>query len=434
MLTRLRNFSRRRFVRDTLTLQAGQLALMILAGGAQAIIARALQPELLGLYRLALTQFGLLALLNIAGAALITRNRLAQAFGADDPGAIRDSLGWFLKTHGLINLTLATFFFFAFPVIAGEAGELARWLAFTVVLDIPFGMVGLILAARRTLRPLVIRESQRVFILSMLQIGAALAVRVDWLIGVQLAVSVAYCLYSIYDYQRIARNDPRIPSWREIFGLAWRAPLTRHLRQGVIVSLDKNLSAFTVDTLPLLILGAYSQSALGLFTTAYQVITFPSPLISGIARNLETYLPFKAKEQADFRSAFVRATLASSLLWSIATVGLAFVAPFVLLILFGFGYVSAIELLYPLLLQSLAVGFGVGLGSAFRTLDKSQYSILESIVVTAIMLPVGVWLIYTYGAYGAAWFVGLQWLINALVAVGLILWFTWKKQAVKTVT
>jgi O-antigen/teichoic acid export membrane protein len=397
---------------------------MVIAGGAQAIIARALQKDLLGLYRAALLQFGLISLLNISGAALITRNALARAFGAEDRAGIRDSLGWFLKVHGLINIILATFFFFTFPLLAGTAGELARWLAFTAVLDIPFNLIGVILAARRTLQPLVIRESFRIFILAALQIGAALAVRVDWLIGVQLAVSIAYFMYSIYDYERLARTDPRIPTWRDAFAAARNAPIFRHLRQGVVIALDKNLSSFTVDTLPLLILSAYSQSALGLFSTAYQVITFPSPLIGGLARNLETYLPFKAKAQADFRSAFIRATLASSLLWSLATVGLGLAAPLMLVILFGFGYLPAVGWLYPLLLQSLAVGFGVGLGSAFRTLDKAHYSILESIVVTVIMLPVGYWLIQNYGGYGAAWFVGLQWLLNSLAGIGLVLWFT----------
>jgi len=428
VFTRIQKLAQRRFIRDTLTLQSGQLVLMIVAGGAQAIIARALQKDLLGLYRAALLQFGLIGLLNISGAVLVTRNVLARAFGADDREAIRSSIGWYLKVQGVIYFALAIFFFFAFPIIADTAGELARWLAFTAVLDIPFGLIGILLAARRTLRPLVIRESLRIFILAVLQIGAALAVRVDWLIGVQLAVSVAYCVYSIYDYERLARNDPRIPTWREAFEAARAAPIFKHMRQGVIIAIDKNLSAFTVETLPLLILSAYSQSALGLFSTAYQVITFPSPLIGGLARNLETYLPFKAKEQSDFRSAFIRATLASSLLWSFATIGLAFAAPLMLVILFGFGYLPAVGWLYPLLLQSLSVGFGVGLGSALRTLDKSHYSIIESVVVTVIMLPVGYWLINTYGGYGAAWFVGLQWLLNSIVAIGIVLWLTRKKK------
>jgi Na+-driven multidrug efflux pump len=79
-------------------------------------------------------------------------------------------------------------------------------------------------------------------------------------------------------------------------------------------------------------------------------------------------------------------------------------------------------MLYPLLLQSLAVGYGLGLGSAFRTLGKSQYSIVESLVVTAIMLPIGFWLIQTYGGLGAAWFVGLQWILNAVLGVAIVLW------------
>ncbi len=438
MLSRFNALLQRRFVRDTLTLQAGQFILIFVAGITQAIISRVLKPEGLGDYRSVFILFNLMSLLDISGSIAVARTHLARAFGADNTEEIHRTLAYFLKINALVNGVLVISFFIFFPALSSAlfrdpaAGQLARWLAITELTDVPLQLVTIILSARREMRPLVRLESVKLLITALLLIGAVLTSTIDVLIAVQVGVSIGFAVYAVWRYRQLAKADGRLPALPTLLVQARRVSFRQYLGEGVVVSLDKNFSQFAVYTLPFLMLGIYSnthdEQTLGLFTNAYAVITFPGPLISGIARNLDTYLPFKSSQADGLRQTFIRATLGSGLIWAAGTLALAIVAPFVLLIVYGLDYAPAIGWLYPLLLQSLAVGLGVGLGSAFRTLKKAQYSILESLLVTAILAPIGLWLIQQMGGYGAAWFIGLAWLLNTLAGIGIVLWFTRRKR------
>ncbi len=441
-----------RFVRDTLTLQAGQFILIFALGGTQAIIARVLGSDGLGDYRAVIVLFGVVGLLDISGSILVARTHLARAFGANDTEAIRDTLAYFLKINAIINGLLVVVFFVLFPILDPTAGLLARWLVITEISDVPIQMVGMILAARRDMRQLVRLDSMRLIGTAVLMIGVALIGKlnadpdfptqfpVEWsvtdnqsiingLIAVQVITSLGFAAYATWRYTQLVAADERLLSLPSLLERARRIPFRKYLREGVIVSIDKNFSGFTVETLPFLMLRAVSTPALGLFTVAYSVTSFPGPLISGLARNLDTYLPFKSGQNEGMRQTFIRATIGSGAIWALGTLALAVVGPFVLVIIFGLDYLPAVGWIYPLLLQSLAVGLGVGLGSALRTLGKAHYSILESAILTAILAPIGYVLIQRYGGYGAAWFVGLAWLLNAVAGIGLVLWFTRKRNA-----
>jgi hypothetical protein len=74
-----------------------------------------------------------------------------------------------------------------------------------------------------------------------------------------------------------------------------------------------------------------------------------------------------------------------------------------------------------LLLQSLAAGFGVGVGAMFRTLDRLEYSIGLHVVSLALMTPLAYVLIGASGAVGGAWFHGLRSLIVTMAGIGLVL-------------
>jgi len=428
MIARAGGLLQRKFIRDTLTLQTGQFFVIAIAGLTQAILARGLGVDRLGFYTTVVTQFALLGTFEISGAALIIKTLLAKALGANDADAAREQLAWFVKVAFLSNGLLVFGFFIAFSLYGGEAGQLTRWLAFTRLLDLPFAVVTLSQSARRSMRRVVQLETARLIVGSVLTIAAVFTLRVEAIIAAQLVTSALFCALGVYRYPRFAREDARLPSLPVLLCELPRVPLRRYMGQGVLFSIDKNLSAFTVEILPFLILSAWNKIDLAYLAIAYKVITYPGPFITGFARNLESYLPFKTSQGASLRAIFIRATLASSLLWSAGTVALAFVAPFVLLGVFGVEYAPAIGWMYPLLLQSLAVGLGVGLGTAFRTLNKPQHSIVESIIVTILLLPIGVYLIMNYGGYGAAWYIGLSWLLNAVAGIGVVLWLTRKQR------
>jgi len=113
--------------------------------------------------------------------------------------------------------------------------------------------------------------------------------------------------------------------------------------------------------------------------------------------------------------------LYTGVIWTVITLGLALVAPFVTLLLFGLDYAPAIPMLFPLLIQSVAVGFGVGLG-IFRVLDKLGYSIAIQIVSLIIGGSIGYFLIKAWGGYGAAWFYSERFVLQTVLGIAVALW------------
>jgi len=78
--------------------------------------------------------------------------------------------------------------------------------------------------------------------------------------------------------------------------------------------------------------------------------------------------------------------------------------------------------MYPLLLQSLAVGFGVGMRSTFRSMDKIQQFIAVQIAALVVVVPIGYVLVNQWEGYGTAWFYGLWYAVMTGLGVGTALW------------
>ena len=116
-------------------------------------------------------------------------------------------------------------------------------------------------------------------------------------------------------------------------------------------------------------------------------------------------LPARAAESARaFRSTFVRSTRLAVSFWIPVTAVTAACAPFLLVRMLGPSYRPAVALVPALALQTLALGAGVGLGSAFRALDRVGWSIGLHLATLLALTPVGFLLVQSGGAAGAAWF------------------------------
>jgi O-antigen/teichoic acid export membrane protein len=241
------------------------------------------------------------------------------------------------------------------------------------------------------------------------------------LVLTQVIISAVYAIYGVYAYARLAETDPRFPTWAAMIGRMRGVSIRSRFGFGFRISLDKNLNSLLTQ-LPILMLGSLNPAALGYFSTAVKIVTLPQPLISGIARNLDTFLPFRAgRSKMAVREAFIQTTLYSSLIWSILTIGVALASPVILLVLAGVSYLPAIPLLFPAFLQAVAVGIDVGAGSAIQAVNRTEYSIGLDILMLVIFIPVGYILITNLGGYGAAWLFGVRYLVHALLGVSMVL-------------
>ncbi len=429
LFTAARQFTQRRFVRDTLILQSGQFALIIVGGLTSFVTTRVLGPTRLGDYGLIIAMYAVLGTLDLSASGRVALIEISKALGANNPDEVRDNLAYFLRINLQFNGLLVLGFFVLAPLIAqntyqnAEIGLWARWLGLIELTDIPYGVLGIAYQCQRNMRTLVRLETVKAVLSAILTIATLL---LGWgipgIVLSQLAISIGYSLISIVWYTQAAQQDPRFPSWQVMLRRMFSVGVRSRFWLGFRIALDKNLSSFAVQ-LPVLFLGKIDKSAVGYFEVALKVITLPQPLISGIARNLDTFLPYKAGQSTQsLRDAFTRTTLFTGLIWSGATLAMALVAPVILALYAGLDYLPAIALMYPLLLQSLAVGFGVGMRSTFRSMDKIQQLIGVQVAALIVIVPLGYLLVDRLGGYGTAWFYGLWYAIMTGLGVGTALW------------
>jgi O-antigen/teichoic acid export membrane protein len=417
-----------RFIRETMTLQVGQFVTIFVGGLTSIVIARILGPHLLGVYTLTVTMVAVQGLFDLSAATRLALVEVSRSLGAQDLDSIRDALAYCARINLTFDGVLFLLFFVLAPLIAqmvyrdAEIGYWARWLALPSLTDIPFQLLSITYQAQRHMRKLVIFEATKLVLSGLCMITLLLlGFGIPGLVISQIVVSSVYAVVSIYLYNHVSLLDPRFPSWAALIRRILTVGVRSRLFFGLRISLDKNLSTL-LSQLPVLILGTVSQVQVGYFGTALRVITLPQPFIAGVARSLDTFLPFRAgQSQASLRSAFIQTTFVTGMIWAMITLALALVAPFILLLLYGVDYAPAIPMLFPLLLQSVAVGLGVGLGAAFRTLDKLGYSIAIQVVSLLVFAVIDHLLIQALGGYGAAWAYGAWFLAQTVIAIAVVL-------------
>jgi len=429
LFSKARQFVRRRFVRDTIIFQLGQFATILGQGVTTILTLRILGPVLVGQYALITAMAAVLGLLDLSASGKVALVEVSKALGAEDRSEVRDALAYFLRINLEINGVLVTgFFLLALPLAQvsynnTDIGLWARWLVLLELTEIPFGMLRLAYQTQRNTGTLVRIETVRLLTNSIASIGVLLfGWGIPGLVLSQVIVSGCYAVYAIYQYPRLVRADPRFPTWGVLLRRLRSVSIRSRFWFGFRISLDKNLASFLTQ-LPILMLGSLNPAALGYFSTAVKVATLPQPLISGIARNLDTFLPFRAgRSNAAVREAFIQTTLFTGLVWSVMSIGVAIASPVILLVLAGTNYLPAIPLLFPVMLQSIAVGLDVGVGSAFQALNKSEYGIGLNIFMLAVFVPIGYLLIVHLSGYGAAWFYGARYLVHAILGILVVIW------------
>ncbi len=430
--TVVQRFRTSRFVRDTAVLQSGQLLLVIVQAIGNFFLIRLLRPDRLGRYTLVQTIAAMAGILDITGSVRLTTTYLAQAIGHDDHEQVRDSLAYFLRINVLYNVPLIACFAILAPIVSWNlyhdpiVSRWSVWLALTELTDLPTQLVTISYQASGRMRRLVGFESSRTVLSVLLTIGLLLAqFGIGALVLGTLSISILYGLLSIERYRRLAASDPRFPTWPELLSRARSVPIGNRFRRGFLIAVDKNIGSL-LDKLLILFIGTLGTVALSDFSVVYKIVTLPQPLISGIARSLDTFLPKRAGKSDSahsLRRTFIDTTLFSGAIWSIMTLGLAVGGPLVLLIAFP-AYQAALPLIFPLLLQSIGIGLGVGLGPMLRTLHRLEFPIVMQTIAIVAILPFGGWLVSRWGLYGACLLVGLLEMGQVAAMIAVVLWLT----------
>ncbi|MBI2587694.1 oligosaccharide flippase family protein [Candidatus Azambacteria bacterium] len=407
--TQIIEFLQRPFIRDAVTLQAGSVVSTGLSFVASLVYARVLGAELFGTYSLVIAFAGIVAVFFDLGATYSASTLLSEAVAKEDPAEIKSILGYYLKLSALVSFAVGAIAILLAPFISrvaygrSDVGEFARWVILGQAVLFLFVFLTLVLLAARRMRLLTILENTQRFLEKALPI--ILVLLGFGILGIVFGILAAALIMAIVGlllYVRFTRTNPFFPPLKELFGKLRTFSMKKYFWFGVQIAVDKNLGDL-MSMIPVLLLGAFAARAtVGHYRIAFAYMTLPLILLTPIGRLLVVHLPqVKARTGlAQARAQFWRASLASGALAALLVIPFVVLGPFLVRLFYGEEFLPAIPLTYWLIPYPVILGFGVGLGAMFRTLNQVKAAIWINGLSLLLGLPLAYWLIRTYGAKG----------------------------------
>ncbi len=425
LIDEIKRLGRSKFVRDTVTLQAGSLALTAIGAASFVVVARGLGREAYGVYQLVLNSYGLLMTLNLTGLGPSTITRLAEAIGAGDRDRVRDQMAFFVQVSlAVAVLALAAAALFG-PLLAVNPliSDLLLVYMLTLFLLPWHHLLLLVLQALRIMHGYTLLDNAGNLIEAVLKIAVVL---LGWgaagVIGALVATAAVKAVGSLILYRRLQRQRPELlPTVGEVLGAARRNSPRPHWQLGFLLAVDKNVAAL-YTLLPVQALAMISgEAAAGFLRLGLHALSYVNMLFNGILTNLESRLPALAG-QGDYTRLADNVRRVLRYLIPIAAVmygGFALLAPLVAPIL-GEEYVPAIPVIRVLCLFGLVTGIGGVFGPLYRTLRVMRGILAIKIGALVAMLAPGFWLIASYGEVGGAWAIVLIYVLSVGLTIALI--------------
>lgn len=394
-----RRLMRRKFVRDTLILQAGKTITALLAIVSTIIVTRLLGPDQYGLFGLAQSLLILIHAIDVTGIGVSTSTRLAIAVGARDEREIHNLLAFYVQVSLALTLIVVAVAWLFAPALAqrihGTAyvGTLAAVLSFTGIADALYGLVTITLQSRRQMTALALLQNANQAVLTFSLIGAVLIrpTAESVIIG-RLVYSYATMALALIVYGRLRhQGDVAFPPMRAVIGHAGRVSPRPYWRFGVANALDRTLASIFVQ-LPMQIVGAVGGAhAAGYLQLALSGITQAGTLTSAVFDNVQAVVPQMVGrgDYAGLRRNFYRVLIALGVGAAAYYGAIALLAPLIIPPLFGAEWRSAAPAVVVLALYGAVTTLGGVFGPLYRALNLMRSAILVKLLALALIVPAG---------------------------------------------
>lgn len=454
MINQIQHFLRRKFVRDTLILQAGKAGVIIVNLISAVLMARLMGDRNYGIWVLAQSFFAIWQSLNLTGLAPSTMTRLSIAIGARDKDEILNLLGFYVQISaawslfsmvilGLFGPPIARIAYTDNMTLVGSSiaqlphpgdlriGVLAALLTLTIGLDSLYSMVVIALQSRRSMREVAILLNINQLVLTACTIIALIIYPIpEGLLVARLVYSFTTMMIALWLYER-TRNQPEIsyPSLRMVFIHAFKVSPRPYWRFSFDSALDKNLSnLFTL--IPLQVVGIIAGvEAAGHLKLALSGLSFPGTLTSAIVENLSATIPQAVGRQdyARLEHNVYRAALAMLAGGVIFHVAFALLMPWVVPPLFGSEWIPVIPLVAILSIQGVIAPIGGIFNLLCRAFDMLKTAIGVKILAAVLSVLPGLWLVSYWGTEGGAWLLNLLFVLFAVLTTAVTLPALWQR-------
>jgi len=343
----LQRLFERRFVRDVLTLQAGNVVSMGVGFVKSIVLARLLGVEGFGQYAVVTTLAGTLSVFTNFGQNQAADTFFAEQYGLKHADGMRGVIKYSFLLTGIAAVILTLLAAGATQIMDGLYGlpalGFAAGLAFLSAMlagwEAPFATM---MQSVRSIRTLTVLENVDALLQCVLSIVLVL---LGWgVIGVFAGLfltKAAMLATRIVIHRRIAA-EYGLPSIRSSFRT--KEPLWPLMQQGFWIAVDKNVGNLFPQGFLFVMSFFTSASVVGFAQLAYKIGSLPSTFIlPQLGRMATTVLPSLRAQGADILRRNCALLLKHALLvHAAASIASLFVIPFFILIFYGAAYSAAI--------------------------------------------------------------------------------------------
>jgi len=407
-----------KFVREVTWLQVGK-SLSLLAGfGASIVYANVLGPEKYGIYAIIVSLAGIISAIINFGIWPTTVTLISEAIGRKDREEVKNLIIYFLKFSLLIiNAFWLVVILLAPQIVLRVYGDISlavylRMMALGNAVTFAGLLLVMLYQVARKIDKVTYYETLKKFVF----VGAG--VTFVWsgfgVVGIFYGMLVAEITFFVAAVALLASMQkilPLFPSLREVVASFWGVKISKYLKFGLQIAVDKNINNF-VENLPTFMLGIFSTpEQAGLFKVGYSIGTLPKVFSSTISRLLSTIFPFKEAEQQGSLKMYYHKVAKYGSVLTLGFMAAVFIGTKLFFErLYGADFLPALPSLYIVLSLNLLMGFAVSFGPIVRTLKKMAVSINLNMLALAVTALIGYLLIPQYGATGAAismsgWFI-----------------------------
>lgn len=419
-LNKIADFRQHWFIRNVATLQVGSFGGTLVQAVSGIFIARILQPELFGVYSLSIGLAALAGLLLGAGMQDAVATLVGSAYAQKNDEELRNALAFLLKITFYVGLaTLAIFIFIPSVAQYFYNNSLIGWYAGIVVLGVFFSssfnavvQLSLQVAGRIKSMALLVFGDQFLrsgFALLFVFIGLGVLGGVSG----QLAGAAFIFVISIFVWGGLRKVYNIFPSLRDLIGYTRRVSVARYIGFSLWVAVDRNMGNLFM-ALPVVLTGIYvSTVEVSYFKLAFGYLNLALSLLGPISTLLNMEFPRIQIQDVDkLRKTFIKISVFGLTISTFLTLGAVAVSSIAFRILYGESFMPSVNYVLGLIAYGALFGIGVGLGPMWRAINKVKVSIAINLIVLGIGIPMGLWLISSYGLWGSVIMVTLWFTVS----------------------
>ena len=388
------------------------------------LLARLLQPELLGIYSLA---FGLAATTSLVigmGIQEAVSSLLGRSYAQKDKAETENILGFMFKITFFAALIVLVFSFFL-PNIAdrlyGDSviGIYASIIVVAVILSSFFFTLAYsafqVTGRIRSLTYLIVIDQSLRSGLSLVLVMAGFGVL--GAVSGHLVGALILFISSALLFVNLKIKDSVFPDLRRLIISAKSISLKKYFGFTFWVALDRNMGNLFM-ALPVILTGIYvTVSEVSFFRLAFGYVNLALSLLGPVSVLLNVEFPkLHIENKEKLAENFKKVSLYSLALSIFLTVTAVVISPIAFKIFYGESFLPSVPYVAGLIVYGALYGIGVGLGPMWRAINKVKISILINSVILGMGIPLGLWLIKSYGLWGSVIMVTVWFSVSHLIS------------------